>query len=88
MGQGSYIAEFGRPTGGSVNMVLRSGANLLHADGFYYYRDQDFGARDPLATIKLPSGGSSWEGRFRGPFAPTGSFTSSITISRSATSRW
>ena len=42
VGQGSYLAEFGRATGGSVNMVLRSGANLFHADGFYYYRDQDF----------------------------------------------
>jgi hypothetical protein len=35
VGQGAYLAEFGRATGGSVNMVLRSGANLLHADGFY-----------------------------------------------------
>ena len=32
VGQGAYLAEFGRATGGSVNMVLRSGANLLHAE--------------------------------------------------------
>jgi hypothetical protein len=67
VGQGSYLAEFGRATGGSVNMVLRSGANLLHADGFYYYRDQDFGARDPLATIKPPERRQQLGGSISGP---------------------
>ncbi len=54
VGQGAYLAEFGRASGGSVNMVLRSGGNTLHGDGFYYYRDQSFAARDPLAAIKPP----------------------------------
>ncbi len=67
VGQGAYLAEFGRATGGSVNMVLRSGANLFHADGFYYYRDQDFGARDPLATIKPPERRQQLGGSVSGP---------------------
>jgi Carboxypeptidase regulatory-like domain len=67
VGQGSYLAEFGRATGGSVNMVLRSGANLFHADGFYYYRDQNFGARDPLATIKPPERRQQLGGSVSGP---------------------
>ena len=54
VGQAAYQAEFGRASGGSVNMVLRSGANQTHADGFYYYRDQSIAARDPLASIKPP----------------------------------
>ncbi len=67
VGQGAYLAEFGRATGGSVNMVLRSGANLLHADGFYYYRDQDFGARDLLATLKPPERRQQLGGSISGP---------------------
>lgn len=67
VGQGAYLAEFGRATGGSVNMVLRSGANLFHADGFYYYRDQDFGARDPLATVKPPERRQQLGGSVSGP---------------------
>jgi hypothetical protein len=67
IGTGAYSAEFGRASGGSVNMVLRSGANLLHGDGFYYYRDQDFGARDPLATIKPPERRQQLGGSLSGP---------------------
>jgi hypothetical protein len=67
VGQGAYLAEFGRATGGSVNMVLRSGANLLHGDGFYYYRDQNFGARDPLSTIKPPERRQQLGGSISGP---------------------
>jgi hypothetical protein len=67
VGQGAYLAEFGRATGGSVNMVLRSGANHFHADGFYYYRDQNFGARDPLATIKPPERRQQLGGSVSGP---------------------
>ncbi len=67
VGQGAYLAEFGRATGGSVNMVLRSGGNQLHGDGFYYYRDQDFGARDPLATIKPPERRQQLGGSISGP---------------------
>lgn len=67
VGQGAYLAEFGRASGGSVNMVLRSGANLLHGDGFYYYRDQNFGARDPLATVKPPERRQQLGGSISGP---------------------
>jgi hypothetical protein len=67
VGQGAYQAEFGRATGGSVNMVLRSGGNALHGDGFYYYRDQDLAARDPLASIKPPERRQQLGGSVSGP---------------------
>ena len=67
VGQAAYQAEFGRASGGSVNMVLRSGANQIHADGFYYYRDQSFGARDPLASIKPPERRQQLGGSLSGP---------------------
>ena len=48
-------------------MVLRSGGNQTHADGFYYYRDQDLGARDPLASIKPPERRQQVGGSASGP---------------------
>jgi hypothetical protein len=67
VGQGAYQAEFGRASGGSVNMVLRSGTNMTHADGFYYYRDQNFAARDPLGSIKPPERRQQLGGSLSGP---------------------
>src|SRR5262249_7176089 len=70
VGQAAYAAEFGRASGGSVNMVLRSGANAFHADGFYYYRDQNFAARDPLASIKPPERRQQFGGSVSGSVVP------------------
>jgi hypothetical protein len=67
VGQGAFQAEFGRAAGGSVNMVLRSGGNRLHGDGFYYYRDQSFAARDPLATVKPEERRQQVGGSLAGP---------------------
>ncbi len=50
VGQSNFLPEFGRATGGSINSVIRSGSNQLHGDGFWYYRNQDFNATDPLAV--------------------------------------
>lgn len=47
----NYSAEFGRAMGGVVNTVTRSGANDVHGTAFWFYRNQDFNARDPFATI-------------------------------------
>src|SRR5581483_10845349 len=52
VGEGAFLAEFGRAAGGSINAVLRSGSNAMHADGFWYFRNQALMARDPLATVK------------------------------------
>lgn len=49
VGQSNFLPEFGRATGGSINSVIRSGTNQLHGDAFWYYRDQNFNAIDPLA---------------------------------------
>jgi outer membrane receptor protein involved in Fe transport len=53
VGQTNFLPEFGRATGGSINAVIRSGTNNLHGDGFWYYRNQDFNASDPLAVNPL-----------------------------------
>src|SRR5437763_3336841 len=47
----NYSAEFGRATGGVVNTVTRSGGNQFHGTGFWFFRNQEFNARDTFATI-------------------------------------
>jgi hypothetical protein len=67
IGRGAFLAEFGRAAGGSVNAVIRSGANRPHADMFWYYRDQNFNARDPLATIRPDERRQQFGGSVSGP---------------------
>jgi hypothetical protein len=45
----NYSAEYGRAAGGVTNAVTKSGTNELHGDFFYYQRNNNWGARNPLA---------------------------------------
>jgi len=45
----NYSAEYGRAAGGVVNTVTKSGTNEIHGQGFYYQRNNKWGARNPLA---------------------------------------
>ena len=48
----NYSAELGNVTGAVVNMVIKSGTNQLHGNGFYYWRDNALAAT-PWATNRL-----------------------------------
>jgi hypothetical protein len=54
----NYSAEFGRAAGGVVNTVTKSGTNEFHGSVFWYYRDNDWGARNPFSfqSVSTPSG--------------------------------
>ena len=49
----NYSAEYGRSAGGVTNAVTKSGTNAFHGDGFYYQRNNKWGARAPLAFQSL-----------------------------------
>ncbi len=58
-------AESGGASGGSINVVTRSGSNTIHGDAFLFAQDGGFNARDPF---EIESGKPSFR-RFRAGFA-------------------
>lgn len=50
----SFAPEFGRSSGGVVNVVTKSGTNDLHGNVFGFLRDKNFQARNPFAPIAKP----------------------------------
>ena len=58
-------AESGGASGGSINVITRSGANTIHGDAFIFAQDAALNARDPFET---EAGKPSFR-RFRAGFA-------------------
>jgi len=58
-------AESGGASGGSINVITRSGTNIVHGDAFLFAQDGTFDARDPFET---EAGKPSFR-RFRAGFA-------------------
>jgi len=46
----AFAAEYGFTSGTAINVVTRSGANILKGSGYIFYRSQKTAARDPLNT--------------------------------------
>src|SRR6185295_3087196 len=44
-----YSAEFGRASGGLINIVSKSGTSEFHGNVFGYFRNQSLDARNPFA---------------------------------------
>jgi hypothetical protein len=64
--QSNFLPEFGRSAGGGINATVRSGSNTFHGDGFWYFRNEAFSARDPLATINPEERRDQFGGSFGG----------------------
>jgi len=52
----NYMPEFGRATGGVVNIVTKSGTNQVHGDVFGFLRLAGLQARNPFSVTVLPNG--------------------------------
>ena len=50
-----YAAEYGRASGGVVNIITRSGANNVHGTVFGYLRNRNFQAVNPFSTVSDPA---------------------------------
>src|SRR5579859_3177363 len=51
----NYMPEFGRASGGVVNIVTKSGGNDLHGNLFGFLRDSAIQARNPFSVTVLPN---------------------------------
>jgi hypothetical protein len=51
----SFAPEFGRSSGGVVNVVTKSGSNDFRGNVFGFLRDKSFQARNPFAPIAKPA---------------------------------
>jgi hypothetical protein len=51
----NYAAEYGRASGGVVNIITRSGSNDFHGDVYGYLRNRNFQAVNPFSTVRNPA---------------------------------
>jgi carboxypeptidase family protein len=51
----SYAPEYGRASGGVVNIITRSGSNEFHGDVYGYLRNRNFQAVNPFSTVSNPA---------------------------------
>ena len=73
----SYSAEFGKASGGVVNIITKSGTNKLAGDAFYFFRDSALNSKayferftpsgQPVEGDKAPFRQKQFGGTFGGP---------------------
>jgi hypothetical protein len=69
----TFSAEFGRSTGGIVNLATKSGTNDFRGSGFYLFRNDALTARDPYDREQINTG-NQFGGSIGGPIASDRTF--------------
>ncbi len=62
----TFSAEFGRSTGGIINLATKSGTNNIHGSGFYLFRNADLTRLDPFGRRHIDLG-QQFGGSIGGP---------------------
>lgn len=70
----SYTAEFGRATGGIVNVVTKRGTNDFTGNVFGFIRDKSIQARNPFAPFKSAYTRTQYGGTIGGPIVEDRTF--------------
>lgn len=56
----NYAADLGSATGGSINIVSKSGTNKVHGSVYGYFRNDAMDARDPFAYSQALAAGANF----------------------------
>ncbi len=70
----SYTAEFGRATGGIINVVTKRGTNAFSGNVFGFIRDKSIQARNAFAPIKSAYTRTQYGGTIGGPIVKDRTF--------------
>jgi hypothetical protein len=62
-------AELGRALGGYINVVTKSGTNVMQGTVYDFIRDDNFNGRNALSGTKLPMNQQQYGGSLGGPIA-------------------
>src|SRR5215813_4737092 len=54
----NYSSEYGRAAGAVINTVTKSGSNQFHGEGYFYDRDNEWGATNPFTTLTTQQNGT------------------------------
>src|SRR5215831_15157374 len=63
----NYSAEYGRAAGGVINAVTKSGTNEFHGQGFFFDRNNKWGARNPRSFITQTINGVATPVAYKAP---------------------
>ena len=73
----TFSAEYGRNSGAIVNVATRSGANVMHGEGFLFYRDDSLDSRNyfnPEPNPKSPFNRKQYGVNVGGPIKKNSTF--------------
>ena len=67
----NYQAEYGRSSGGTINVVIKNGTRDFHGGGFYFKRHEQFNANEFFNNLRQPAKPryrfNYWGGNIGGP---------------------
>jgi len=66
----NFDAEYGRYTGGQINVITKAGTNQFHGDAFEFLRNTDLDARNPFSPTRGVFIQNQFGGIFGGPIVP------------------
>jgi hypothetical protein len=69
-----FTAEYGKASGGVINVITKSGTNIFHGSAYYYYRRDSLDAKDFFAAEQPPLTKDNYGGTFGGPIVKNSTF--------------